>query len=99
MSRKAAATLNAWTTCQLCPAQILFVQMVRNDGVFGKVAPVDLMASPNGNIRVVQSFHCVEGRVLPKTELEHAKANELPLHVSHFVTCPEAKQFGARRTP
>lgn len=79
--------------CRKCPARIFFVQMVKADGSFGRPAPLDAVATSNGNVRVTDVSGKAQGRVLSGDELRWAHAHGEELHTNHFMTCPEAQSF------
>lgn len=85
------------TKCARCPASILFVQMVKKDGTLGKVAPVDVGSTENGNVRVVKTAYGLQGRVLTSDALAHAQSwgpgEGQEITTSHFMTCPSADDF------
>lgn len=71
--------------CRSCDARILWAKTEA-----GKAMPVDREPTPEGNLllRGDGTVHVVaEGEVLPG----------MPLHTSHFVTCPERDSWRKRR--
>lgn len=70
--------------CRSCEADIVWVSM---DGS-GKKAPMNLPASPDGNIKLTG----LQGRVLKPAERAEAIAAAEPLYLSHFATCPNSKE-------
>ncbi len=82
------------TPCKWCGRTVLFVQLAPN----GKAAPMDPDPSPRGNVRVDWPHErLATGRVLRKPELDQAREARDPLYLSHFATCPKAKQRRSRK--
>jgi hypothetical protein len=75
--------------CKSCRAQILWVVTVA-----GKVMPVDPEPAAAGNVQLLETG-C---RVLSAGALEDARSLGLPLHLSHFATCPTAAQHRRTKT-
>lgn len=77
--------------CEKCKAPIEFVVMATT----GKRNPVDV--EPNaekGNIwKLTYGKDQGKGLTLGGPLLDAARAHALPLHLSHFATCPEANHF------
>jgi phage tail protein X len=80
-----------------CGAEVMWL---RNDHT-GSAAPIDVTPNAEGNItvdRVAGTYH-----VLTKTEkVHHANPGMFdpkpaPLHTNHFMTCPDAEAFYAKR--
>lgn len=46
-----------------------------------------------GNVLLVVTPQGVKGRALVKDELKEARQADKELFISHFATCPDAKQF------
>lgn len=61
----------------------------------GKRIPVDLDPTPEGNLRVF-----IDGLAVALTNGERAAYIEagVPLHTSHFATCPQAAAWRRRKT-
>lgn len=86
------------TKCKRCPATIRFCRMIKKSGEVGALAPVDVVPSATGNIRLVTTGTGeVQGRVLGGDDLERARAIGEILHTSHFVSCDEAASFRKHR--
>lgn len=76
------------TVCRSCGAEIFWVRSCS-----GKPMPIDLLASPEGNISVqggVARVHVGRDR-----EVELAQGSGM-LFTSHFATCPDAEQHRQR---
>ena len=59
----------------------------------GKAIPVDADASPDGNIRVDPRTEPMGASVLSGAALETARAAGEKLHKTHFVTCPQRREW------
>jgi hypothetical protein len=68
--------------CVSCSASILWA-ITNND----KFMPVDAEPSENGNVELVE-----EGRIRRAVVHTQPLLAPIPLHTSHFVTCPSASE-------
>lgn len=73
--------------CKSCGAPIFWVTMRGTE----RPAPLDVEPSDKGNVVVDDA----RGRVLSRFELEEVPLD--PRYMSHFVTCPQRKQWRTRR--
>ncbi len=75
-------------TCRSCEAMILWVLLLNRNTGKCKPHPVDPVPKPEGNIERKRGNHSSKwyGQIVPK------EAREGALYVSHFSTCPNAKQ-------
>lgn len=77
------------STCASCGAAIYWLRHERTK----TAAPIDAEPSEDGDLLV--DTECGLYRYLPPVERGYAKRK---LHVSHFATCPQAKDWrGVRR--
>ena len=74
--------------CTSCGTQILFLQHPET----GKWSPIDDEASADGNIRLTDDGFDVLGG----GRLARAREQGEKLHLSHFVTCPNAWSFKSK---
>lgn len=74
--------------CKRCPARIVWAVSEST----GRRMPVDADPSPNGNVQLVEGDP-PRARVLSADERNTIAAQDEPLHLNHFVTCPEAGAF------
>jgi hypothetical protein len=70
-------------TCKSCGVEIIWRRSINS----GKAMPIDADPADNGNVRLVGSAEC---EVVPRGDLEQARADGEVLRLSHFVTCPDA---------
>lgn len=68
--------------CRSCGAEILWVTTTN-----GKRMPVDREPSDRGNVDITDLS---QARYLRQGQVELAREANLPLHLSHFATCPNA---------
>ena len=81
--------------CSKCGALILWVTMVRDGNPSSKM-PLDAVPTKDGTIERKRGNHSATwyGRVVPKAERsERLQHGGSALYVSHFATCPHAKEF------
>lgn len=71
--------------CDRCKAAVLW--LMNNNTK--KMAPIDREPSEDGNCLVGVTMY----QVLTKDALLAHRADGIPLHKSHFVTCPHADKF------
>lgn len=71
--------------CSSCAAPIMWAKVTRS----GARIPIDADPVAGGNVRVVAGDRV---EVLTKAEAEAAERAGVPLHVSHFATCPDARE-------
>lgn len=91
--------------CSSCQRPILWAQLIdeygdrvmNDDTGRPKSMPVDPDPVPHGNVRLFDRHGAIVARVLPKAELEAARAAHARLRVSHFSTCPNAPQHRRSR--
>jgi hypothetical protein len=78
-------------TCRSCHAEVLWLENTTT----GKSAPIDAELVPDGNIVVDQ----VAGtyRVVTGDDRQDAIDRGDPLHLNHFVTCPQQAAWKGRR--
>lgn len=76
--------------CDSCAAEILWCRSAST----GNRMPVDFAPTPKGNIHVAGDYVAV---VLSGDDLAEARSREAPLHLNHFVTCPNRAQH--RKVP
>jgi len=74
-------------TCKSCNAPIVWAITPK-----GKRAPIDAEPSDKGNIRIQTDAAAPIAHYLSEIELAAARASGERLHLSHFVTCPQAAQ-------
>jgi hypothetical protein len=74
------------TKCRSCHAPIFWVVMGT-----GRNMPLDDEATSNGNVRIGDDG--TAGSVLAGDRLRDAQAVGEKLHLSHFVTCPDRKEW------
>jgi hypothetical protein len=80
--------------CKSCRANVRWVTLQPS----GKRNPIDPSPAPTGNIKLVGvNDWTQEAVVLSGLTLDQARANGTPLYLSHFATCPNAKQHRAKR--
>lgn len=80
------------TQCRSCKADILFAQTAA-----GRSIPMDPEPHVDGNTRLEASDHPVLATVLTAGELMKARTAGEKLYRSHFVTCPQGRQWQKRR--
>ena len=73
--------------CRTCGAPVVWCLTDK-----GKRVPIDLEPTADGNVVVVDVDppHTPSAHVLTKNVLAAARECGVPLHLSHFVTCPDA---------
>jgi uncharacterized protein involved in high-affinity Fe2+ transport len=74
-------------TCRSCDAPVMWLE----NETTGKRAPIDREPTEGGNIEIDQAA----GRYRVLLELERPQAQErgAPLHMNHFATCPQARNW------
>lgn len=72
------------TRCRTCRARIVWVKTAA-----GKQMPIDVDPTVRGNIALDDGV----AEVLSLASAEAAKHRGVPLYISHFATCPDAKDF------
>ena len=75
------------TSCKRCGARVLFGRMQSS----GKMAPFDASPSEKGNAVIVTPATENEPPIM--RVLKKGEAANGPRYVSHFATCPNAKDF------
>ena len=83
-----AVAVMSTTTCKACGAPIVWVTTAA-----GRAMPVQRSTSDDGTIVLRGGLAYVVGVV----EAEALRADDVPLFVSHFVSCPAADQLRRRR--
>lgn len=73
--------------CTACPAPVFWLL----HHITGKRAPIDVVASSTGNVRIIGRTHTYEITTAPTTPDDPHR------HTSHFVTCPQAQRFRRAR--
>lgn len=73
--------------CRSCKKEILW--LAHHDT--GKTMPVDLVPVVGGGIKI--DVTGTKYRMITADELSKALLNRIPLHTSHFATCPDAQNF------
>jgi len=65
----------------------------------GKLMPVDVEPSPDGNVRVFEVQGNVHARVVTTEDAERMRRDPLavPLRTSHFATCSRADSWRSKR--
>lgn len=76
-------TLAALDTCRSCSRPITWMVTPKN-----RRMPLDLEPAESGNVRVLGDV----AYTLRAEELENARSQGERLYVSHFATCPNARQ-------
>lgn len=71
------------SSCSSCGAAVLW----RNNASTGNPAPLDAEPHADGNCQITSERSYV---VLSRDALAEAQAQETPLRLNHFVTCPNA---------
>ena len=71
--------------CRFCGAPVIWVQTDK-----GKTMPIDPDPVEHGNLRLIPVGETGKVHYLKKGELEEDSPE--PRYVSHFATCPNAKQ-------
>ncbi|HKF74707.1 MAG TPA: hypothetical protein VKF59_01065 [Candidatus Dormibacteraeota bacterium] len=71
-----------------CGAKITFLRTEA-----GKFVPVDLEPTPQGNLQVRDGT----ATPLSKRRAEEARERGESLYISHFVTCPNSREFQKRQ--
>lgn len=74
------------SVCRSCHEPVKWVTMADS----GKANPLDAVPVENGNIEVSLEEGREVGRVVPSKE---DRLFPVPLFTSHFVTCPQAKDW------
>lgn len=76
--------------CSACPGRIVWTVTPT-----GARNPIDYAPSDEGNVLVMQpqGLGQMLSVTLSKEGLELARARGLPLHLSHWATCPEREKF------
>lgn len=75
------------TACQSCGAEILWAVSATT----GKRMPVDAAPTPTGNVDLTRNTHGeLLATVRPQGGHTMFDPPDLELHLSHFVTCPDA---------
>lgn len=80
--------------CSSCHAPIVWALSPA-----GKASPIDAYVdTAKGNVMLLrpQGFLHVLAVVLTKDALRIARENRMPLHLSHWATCPDAPAHRAR---
>lgn len=72
--------------CRSCPAQVVWAKHKTTD----RANPLDPQPSEKGNLLLDRSRMIYE--VLTGDDLERAREQGIPLFVSHFATCPNARR-------
>lgn len=75
-------------TCRSCDAPVVWCTTDRGDRM-----PVDADPVPHGNIAVTPGPRRSVATVLDGEEVVAARARGARLHLSHFATCPAAKEW------
>jgi hypothetical protein len=75
--------------CRSCTAPVMWLTNEKT----GKRAPIDAEPAPDGNIVV---FDALSYQVIGGTERQDAIDEGFPLHLNHYVTCPQAAAWKAR---
>ena len=79
------------TTCRSCNAAIVMAYTIKK--VKGRdvpsLMPVNLDPAPGGNVRLTMEGRRVRAYVIGKAQT----VGRATLHVSHFATCPDAKNW------
>jgi hypothetical protein len=70
--------------CKGCPKQIVWAVTER-----GKRMPVDPEPAPGGNVLLTEQY----GQLTAVVVKPHRAFGRTDLHMSHFVTCPNADQL------
>jgi hypothetical protein len=84
------------TKCGRCNAKIIFLKQewtAKNPRP--KPNPINVEPSDNGNI--LPSIGSGTYKILSGQELEEFKEQGNKLHLSHFATCPKAKDFRSKK--
>lgn len=68
--------------CRSCQAPVRFVRMVPS----GRYNPLNPEPREDGNVRILADGR---GQALTKVALEQARAEGVPLYLSHFANCPQ----------
>lgn len=77
------------STCRSCGAPIVWCVSAST----GKRMPVDAIPDPNGNIVLDRAGAEPVVTVRPEAGLQLLDPPDLELHLSHFVTCPDSKDW------
>jgi hypothetical protein len=77
--------------CRSCPARVLWLANVTTH----KRAPIDAAPAVGGNI--VVDLDAGTYRIVTGIEREDMIGRGDPLHLNHFVTCPNAAEHKGRR--
>ncbi len=77
--------------CRSCKAPIVWAKTEA-----GKLMPLDPMPVVTGTVALLQGSER-RARVLPADELEAARAEGKTLFVTHWSTCPDSKDWKAKR--
>lgn len=75
-------------TCTECQRPVMWLRHVTTN----RAAPIDMDATADGNIVVGDGTY----EVLSKERLATYRAEAVPLHTSHFATCPHADRIKQR---
>ena len=74
-------------TCSSCGARILWATTTT-----GKAMPIDVVPPGDGNVRLVKGGAPSGGLLAEVLTTDQREAHKGTLYVSHFVTCPQAKE-------
>ncbi len=78
--------------CRSCNAPVIWARTRK-----GKAMPVDRLPTVKGNIQLVpQRGGAALAHVLTKGELEAARAEGETLHMSHYASCPQGRNWRRR---
>jgi hypothetical protein len=79
------------STCRSCQAPVQWLENVTT----GKRAPIDAEPVIDGNVEIDEAAGTY--RVVTGREQDQAVAERRPLHLNHFVTCPQSTAWKGRR--
>jgi hypothetical protein len=83
--------------CHKCSAGIYWLRSVPTEKTpEPKLAPIDIKPNARGNLVISRELGLY--RKATGNEREMARINGKNLYISHFVTCPHAREFRKKKT-
>lgn len=86
--------------CKGCDAEIEWVKTTTGKRIPVDVAPVCVVVTSGGPLKVVlDSGNVVSARLCVEGDAEHEGTNVVEARTSHFATCRDADKFRSKATP